>query len=163
MAVKNTAVGDSTGRNVITGSNNTYIGDFVGFLAGDESNTIRIGHRSNGNGSLECYIGGLFNNFQPLGDTVVQVTIDLANDRLGWDHGPNQGGSAHVQRSESLPGMRPQYQAMLNGKIEKLEATVAQQQKQIETLTAQLTEQATQIQKVSAQLAAASPSVADLK
>ena len=57
---------------------------------------------------------------------------------------------------------------MLNGKvgkIEKLEATVAQQQKQIETLTAQLKEQAetftaklkeqaTQIQKVSAQIEA---------
>ena len=48
--------------------------------------------------------------------------------------------------------MRPQYQAMLNGKIEKLEATVAQQQKQIEALTAQLREQAAQIQKVSAQV-----------
>jgi uncharacterized coiled-coil protein SlyX len=49
---------------------------------------------------------------------------------------------------------------MLNGKVgkvEKLEATVAQQQKQIETLTAQLKEQATQIQKVSAQLEASKP------
>ena len=49
--------------------------------------------------------------------------------------------------------------AMLNEKVEKLQATVAQQQatvaqqqKQIETLTAQLREQAAQIQKVSAQL-----------
>jgi len=41
---------------------------------------------------------------------------------------------------------------MLNDKVEKLQATVAQQQKQIETLTAQLKEQASQIQKVSAQL-----------
>jgi len=41
---------------------------------------------------------------------------------------------------------------MLNDKVEKLQATVAQQQKQIETLTAQLKEQATQIQKVSAQV-----------
>ena len=44
---------------------------------------------------------------------------------------------------------------MLNGevgKVEKLEAKVAQQQKQIETLTAQLREQAAQIQKVSAQV-----------
>jgi len=40
----------------------------------------------------------------------------------------------------------------MNGKVEKLEATVAQQQKQIATLTAQLSEQATQIDKVSAQL-----------
>jgi uncharacterized coiled-coil protein SlyX len=54
------------------------------------------------------------------------------------------------------------------GKIEKLEATLAQQQKQIETLTAQLRtqsetftaqlkEQATKIQKVSAQLEVSKP------
>ena len=65
---------------------------------------------------------------------------------------------------------------MLNDKVEKLQATVSQQQKQMaqqqkqietltaelreqaETFTAQLKEQATQIQKVSAQLATASPS-----
>jgi uncharacterized coiled-coil protein SlyX len=38
---------------------------------------------------------------------------------------------------------------MLNDKVEKLQATVAQQQKQIENLAAQLKEQAAQIQKVS--------------
>jgi septal ring factor EnvC (AmiA/AmiB activator) len=79
--------------------------------------------------------------------------------------------SAPQRRSASgAPTQRP---AILNGKVgkvEKLEATVAQQQKQIgqqhkqietltaqlreqaETFTAQLKEQATQIQKVSAQL-----------
>ena len=36
---------------MITGFNNTYIGDFVGTLAPDESNTIRIGDLSNGNGA----------------------------------------------------------------------------------------------------------------
>jgi uncharacterized coiled-coil protein SlyX len=41
---------------------------------------------------------------------------------------------------------------MLNDKVEKLEARVAQQRKQIEVLTTQLKEQAVQIQKVSAQL-----------
>jgi multidrug resistance efflux pump len=41
---------------------------------------------------------------------------------------------------------------MLNLKVEKLQATVAEQHKQIETLTAELKEQAAQIQKVSAQL-----------
>jgi hypothetical protein len=174
----NTAIGDSTGRNLITGFNNTYIGDFVGALAGDESNTIRIGDVSNGNGSgsLQCYIGGIFNNFQPVGGSVVLVTLDRADDHLGWDFGPSQGGSAPVQRSapqrRSAPGVPTQRPAMLDGKVgkvEKLEAMVAQQQKQIETLTAQLREQAqtftaqlkeqaTQIQKVSAQLATASPS-----
>ena len=46
---------------------------------------------------------------------------------------------------------------MLNDKVEKLQATVAQQQTQIEILTAQLKEQATKIQKVSAQLEASKP------
>ena len=162
----NTAVGESAGQNLITGFNNTYIGDFVGFLAADESNTIRIGDLSNGNGagSLECFIGGIFNNFQPVGRTVVEVTLDLADDRLGWDVGPIQRGSAPAPRGapqprsrQQLPAARPQHQTMLNHKVEKLQATVAQQQKQIETLTAQLREQAAQIQKVSAQLEASKP------
>jgi uncharacterized coiled-coil protein SlyX len=41
---------------------------------------------------------------------------------------------------------------MLNQKVDQLQATVTEQQKQIETLTSQLREQAAQIQKVSAQL-----------
>ena len=41
--------------------------------------------------------------------------------------------------------------------VQKLEATVAQQQKEIKALTANLTEQASQIQKVSAQLEASKP------
>ena len=157
---------------MITGFNNTYVGDLVGTLAADESDTIRIGDVSNGNGagSLECYIGGIFNNFQPVGGSVVVVTLDRADDHLGWDFGPSQGGSAPVQRStpqrRSAPGVPTQRLAMFDGKVgkvEKLEAMVAQQQGQIETLTVQLREQAqtftaklkdqaTQIQKVSSQL-----------
>jgi hypothetical protein len=169
---ENTAVGTGAGRNVITGINNTYVGDFVGTLASDESDTIRIGDVSNGNGagSLECYIGGIFNNFQPVGGSVVVVTLDRTDDHLGWDFGPSQSGSQSVQRNapqrRSVPGVPMQPPAMLDGKVgkvEQLEAMIAQQQKQIETLTAQLreqaqtftaqfNEQATQIQKVSAQL-----------
>jgi len=167
---ENTAVGTGAGQNVIAGLNNTYVGDFVGTLAADESDTIRIGDVSNGNGSLECYIGGIFNNFQPVGGSVVVVTLDRADDHLGWDFGPSQGGSGPVQRStpqrRRAPGVPTQRPAVLDGKVgkvEKLEVMVAQQQKQIETLTvqlreraqtftAQLKQQAAQIQKVSAQL-----------
>jgi septal ring factor EnvC (AmiA/AmiB activator) len=74
------------------------------------------------------------------------------------------------QRRGAL-GMPPQHPGMRDGKvgkIEKLEATVAQQQKRIQNLTAQLRqqaetftaklkEQATQIQKVSAQIEARKP------
>src|SRR5438552_8025419 len=163
---ENTAVGTGAGPNVIAGVNNTYVGDFVGTLAADESNTIRIGDLSeNGFGSAACFIGGIFNNFQPVGGSVVEVTLDLANDKLGWDVGPNnQGFSAPAPRGapqprsrQQLPGARPQRQAMLNDKVEKLQATVAQQQKQIETLTAQLREQAAQIQNISAQIEVSKP------
>ena len=178
---------------MITGFNNTYVGDFIGSCVDtvcsgpvpDESSTIRIGDLSeNGSGSAECYIGGIFNNFQPVGGTVVEVTLDLANDHLGWDIGPNQSApsvpsrSAPGRRAPGAPAQRParpEHQAMLNDKVEKLQATVAQQQKQgaqqqkqIETLTAQLKEQAVQfttqlkeqaaqIQKVSAQLEMGKP------
>ena len=175
---ENTAVGKGAGQNVITGFNNSYVGGFVGTLAGDESDTSRIGDVSNGNGagSLECYIGGIWKNTQPVGGNVVVVTLDLDNDHLGYDAGVSRGGSTPVQRSapqrRSAPDLPTQRPAMFDGKVgkvEKLEATLAQQQKQIETLTAQITEQAqtftaqlkeqaTQIQKVSVQLAAASPS-----
>jgi hypothetical protein len=182
---ENTAVGTGAGQNVINGFNNTYVGDFVGTLAPDESSTIRIGDLSNGNGSgsLACFIGGIFNNFQPVGGSVVEVTIDLATDELGWDVGPSQRGSAPAApRSAPLrriaPGAPAQRSAMLNGKVgkvEKLEATVAQlkfavakqeatilqqkkdfqaivshQQKRIDALTAGL-------EKVSAQLEASKP------
>ena len=48
---ENTVVGTGAGQNVITGFNNTYLGDLVGTFAADESNTIRIGDVSNGNGA----------------------------------------------------------------------------------------------------------------
>ena len=103
---------------------------------------------------------GIFANFQPVnGTNIVQVTLNLNDDHLGWDFGASQSGSAPAPRGapqprsrQQLPAARPQHQAMLNDKVEKLQATVAQQQKQIETLTAQLREQAEQIHKVSAQL-----------
>ena len=151
----NTVVGTFAGDNLFAGVNNTYVGYLAGALAPDESNTIRIGDITNeSGGSLECFIGGIFNNFQPVnGDNVVQVTLNLDDDHLGWDFGLNQSGSAPAP--PAAPQLRgrpePQHQAM-NDKVKKLEATVAQQQKQIETLTAQLKEQAAQIQKVSADL-----------
>ena len=174
---ENTIVGASSGQEILTGFNNTYLGNFVGTGAGDESSTIRINDVSGGN-AQECFIGGIFNNFQPVnGTTIVQVTLDLTNDHLGWDMGPNQARpsvpsrGAPAKRGVPQPAGRaqapampqrpssPQRQAMLNDKVEKLQAMVAQQQardaqqqKQIETLTAQLKEQATQIQKVSAEV-----------
>ena len=65
-------------------------GNFVGTDADDEDSTIRIGDLSNGNGagSLQCYIGGICNNPQPVGGSVVVVTLDLNDDHLGYDPAP---------------------------------------------------------------------------
>jgi hypothetical protein len=163
----NTVVGAGAGPNLAAGFNNTYVGQFVGNHNGtpipDENLTIRIADSSSdGFGSAACYIGGIFNNFQPVnGTTVVQVTLDLTNDHLGWDSGPSQGGSppALPHRNAPQPRVRPQpqHQTTLNDKVEKLQATVAQQQKGMEVPTAQLKEQAAQIEKASAQLEASKP------
>ena len=156
---ENTAGGTGAGPNLINGFNDTYIGNFVGSVGNipDEDSTIRIGDIStNGFGSADCFIGGIFNNPQPVGGNVVVVTLNLDTDQLGF--APNAGGAPTApNRTAPQPRVRPQPQHAdgLNGrvgKVEKLEATVAQQQKQIETLTAQLREQAAQIQNVSAQL-----------
>jgi uncharacterized coiled-coil protein SlyX len=162
---ENTAVGTGSGPNIILGFNNTYVGDFVGTLAPDESSTIRIGDLSNGNGagSLACFIGGIFNNFQPVGGTVVEVTLDLADDELGWDVGPSNKGGTPPAAPRSAPGRRAaptapaqrptsKKEAMLNDRVDKLQVVVQIQQKQITALTAQLKQQSTQIDKVSAQL-----------
>jgi Tfp pilus assembly protein FimV len=61
------------------------------------------------------------------------------------------------QRRSDAPTRRPTTINGKVGKVEKLEATVAQQQKQLETLTAELRKQAAQIEKVSAQLEANKP------
>ena len=156
----------AAGPNLVTGFNNTYIGNFVGSLAGtpDESDTIRIGDISNGNGagSVACYIGGIWNNPQPVGGSVVVVTLNTDTDELGIDTALGRSGELPApHRSAPQPRVRPDSSnhAMLNQKVEQLQATVtqqqatvAQQQKQIEALTTQLREQAAQIQKVSAQL-----------
>jgi len=162
---ENTGVGAGVGPNLANGFNNTYLGNFVGTDADDEDGTIRIGDLSNGNGagSLACYIGGIWNNPQSVGGSVVVVTLDLDTDELGYDASAARSDSAPAAPSRSIPQPRvrpqPGNHAMLNQKVEQLQATVtqqqatvAQQQKQIETLTAQLREQAAQIQKVSAQL-----------
>jgi len=60
--------------------------------------------------------------------------------------------STPLRRGVPAAPHRPTMPDFKLGKVEKLEATVAQQQGQIETLTVQLKEQAAQIQKVSAQV-----------
>ena len=143
----NTVVGYSSGQNLTAGFENIYVGDTIGHFspAGiNEVNTMRIGDLTGFNGITQTFVGGIANSPQVWnGVTVCQVTVDFFG-HLGVDCvNPNNPNAAPAS---------PQRQGMLNDKVEKLQATVTQQQKQIEALTARLGEQAAQIQKVSAQL-----------
>ena len=182
----NTAVGFAAGQATIAGFDNIYLGDTAGTLdltgaavPAGENSTIRIGSLFT---NSQCFIGGIATHPQVWnGVTVCQVTVN-GFGQLGVDCvNPNNPGATPASpgapvphsapQTRSAPPLvpnRPQRQAMLNDKVEKLQATVAQQQKQIETLTAQLKEQAAQftaqlkeqaaqIQKVSAQLEMGKP------
>ena len=146
----NTAIGAATGENQTTGHNNVYIGQ-GSFGAAGESNT--------------CYIQGIANSSIPTGNAAF-VFVDTTSGKLATVLTDANGNRVTLPISQSQlqaappgqPKAAPERyfedgrQAMLNLKVEKLEARGAQQDKQIETLTAQLKEQAAQIQKVSAQL-----------
>ena len=95
-----------------------------------------------------CYIGGI------AGATVAVDAVPVFVDATGH-LGTVVAGSKGTSPLPRGKGVQPQ--AMLNGKVEKLQTMVAEQRKQIETLTAQFKEQAAQIQKVSAQLEASKP------
>ena len=138
-------MGYLSGQNLTAGFENIYIGDSIGHFGGvsaTEGNTIRIGDLSGFNGITQTFVGGIANSPQVWnGVTVCQVTVD-GFGHLGYDCvNPSNPGATPAS---------PQRQAMLNNKVEKLQATVAQ-------LTKQLKEQAAQIQKVSAQLETSKP------
>jgi hypothetical protein len=166
--ILNTAVGALAGFNYTGGeTGNIVIGalsrikGFVG-VAGD-NNTIRIGDNllPTDFPTPQCFIGGVA-AFPQVWDgiTVCQVTVDFVG-HLGVDclNPDNPRAVPVAPGTPSAAGAHRQNNAMLNDKVEKLEASnaelrpmVAQQAKAMEVLTTQLKEQAAQIQKVSAQL-----------
>ena len=74
---------------MVTGFNNTYVGNFVGTVGGIADERRYDPHRRHldgtGSGPAACFIGGIFNNPQPVGGNVVVVTLDLDTDQLGFD------------------------------------------------------------------------------
>jgi hypothetical protein len=153
----NTAIGNLALQNS-QGSDNVALGRLAGTGITTANNNIVIGHGSgvsttNGQVDDSCYIGNIVGAGVDAGTAAV-VFVDQ-DGKLGTTALPNSG---------ALPGAQPQAipqstkpDTVLNRKVEKLQATVAQQEKQIEILTTQLKEQAAQIQKVSAQLEVRKP------
>jgi hypothetical protein len=147
--IGNTAVGDDA-LGGSAGSFNVAVGDGAGSAITTGSNIIAIGTNVSGVdsdlGELDdsCYIGNIAGQPVSASNFVGIVGVD-SDGKLGTFAMDANGNKVPVS---SLIGT--QKQAMVNRKIEELQATVAQ-------LMAQLKEQAAQIQKVSAQLEMSKP------
>ena len=169
----NTALGDEAGSNLIDGEGNIYIGAAVQAGATGEFEFIRIGDDTAFTFPYDTFIAGIFNRAVDAG-TAQAVFVD-ATGKLGTlaVNGIGNKGAPRAVPQRLQPhaiGQDPK-QAMLNRKVEKQQATIAElkstiaqqqkqlekQQKQMEIVTAQLKAQAAQIQKVSAQIQLSRP------
>jgi len=132
-----------------TGFHNTALGASAGFDISVGNNINVIGYNQSGiDGTLgevdnSTYISNIFDQEVP-GAGAFMVFID-SSGKLGTTLVDANGNKVSIPASQAS---KPQ--AMLNRKVEELQATVAQ-------LTQQLKEQAAQIQKVSAQLEMSKP------
>jgi hypothetical protein len=159
----NAALGSGTLQGVTTGENNTGLGRHAGNAITEGSNNVCVGFDSGtavttGNGIITIGpVNGVHSIFGQVDDrtyivnildaavdagTVQAVYVD-ADGRLGTFLA-TAGPESSIPRP-TAPKANPDAQAMLNRKVEALEATVAE-------LKVQLKEQVAQIQKVSAQL-----------
>jgi hypothetical protein len=166
----NVAVGDLALTNLTSGHFNTAIGAAAGFLQTSGHNNVYIGQGSFGvdGENNTCYIQGIAGSSIPTANAsfvfvdantasatfgkLATVLVDADGNRVTVPISQSQLQAAPQGQPKASHAAEDGRQAMLNLKVEKLQATVAQQHKQIETLTVQLKEQAAQIQKVSAQL-----------
>jgi hypothetical protein len=155
----NTAIGNLALDANTSGSNNVALGRHAGDGITTVNNNIVIGHLSGvhsrfGQVSDRCFIQNIYG--APVDDSggVGRFVLIDPDGRLGTVflpiNGIDQGGFSPGSKQVIPQAATPD--TALNGKVEKLKATVAQQEKQIKGLTAQLKEQAALIQKVSAQV-----------
>jgi hypothetical protein len=167
---RNTAVGAGALENANGGNDNTAVGEIAGLGISTHSNIIAIGSGVSGVDSAlgevdnACYIGNIHG--APVSNATIAFVFVDASGKLGTVAVDASGNKVTIPGLPSLPGanapqavpqrVQPQAvspdpkEAMLNRKVEELQATVARQQKQIDTLSAGL-------QKVSAQLEVSKP------
>lgn len=158
----NTAIGNLALSNNQTTNDHVCVGRLAGSGLTTANNNVIIGHFSGvhpdpafGQISDRCFIDNIHGAPVSSGFDPQPVMVD-STGRLGTfvlaAGAKDPGGFfRHGAPRPALPQSTTPDTA-LNHKVEKLQATVAQQKKQIEILATQLKEQAAQIQKVSAQL-----------
>jgi hypothetical protein len=151
----NTALGNLTLNSNVSTSNHVAVGRLAGSGITTANNNIIIGHLSGvhsvfGQVSDRCFIDNIFG--APVSLATASLVLIDSDGRLGTFtvDGPDPGGFFPKGVHPPTQANPDAHQAMMNRKVEALEATVAQ-------LTAQLKEQAAQIQKVSAQLEVSKP------
>jgi hypothetical protein len=161
---QNTALGDDA-LLLNTGSSHTCVGKNAGNGITTVDNNIIIGHLSGvhsrfGQVSDRCFIDNIYGAPVDNSGGIARIVYVDPDGRLGTTlvavAGTDTGGFFPLPAPRQT-APETEKEATLNLKVEKLQATVGQQQKQIETLTTQLREQAAQIQKVSAQLEVSKP------
>jgi hypothetical protein len=162
--VDNTAIGNLALDLSDHGSEHVCVGRHAGdAITGTSSNIIVLGHGSGVDGTLgqvdnSCYIDNIIGADIPMAEAFF-VFVD-SSGKLGTNLVAADGSRVAIPASSLQDFMRqgspqavpqpqrqanPDAQAMLNRKVEELEATVAD-------LRTQLKDQAAQIQKVSAQV-----------
>jgi hypothetical protein len=152
-ASSNVAVGDNAGLNITTGGENTLIGKDTGLNLDTLTGNIYIGVRAGCSVDEVAFIRIGEPTPPVVYDTFIQGIQDRAVSAAANPHFVlvDDNGKLGTVAANEIGGKTAQHQAMLNEflkehvKVEELQATVAQQQKQIEALTAGL-------QKVSAQI-----------
>ncbi len=142
-------MGAEAGSNLISGEGNIYIGAKVPAVGTGEFEFIRIGNDTAFTFPYDTFIAGIQNRAVSAAANPHFVLVDdngklgtVSVNEIGIKTKQLQGVPQRVQPQAIGPDPK---QAMLNRKVEQLQATVARQQKQIDALSAGL-------QKVSAQL-----------
>jgi hypothetical protein len=151
----NTAIGDLALMSSETTSDNVCVGREAGSGITTADNNIIIGHHSGvhsvfGEESDRCFIDNIFG--APVSAATAAIVMVDSDGRLGT---VTAEGPAKGIRPQAIPDATKQ--VTLNLKVQKLQATIMQQQQQIDALTAQLKENAAQIQKANAQLEMSKP------
>jgi hypothetical protein len=154
----NTAMGDDALDECIDGSENVALGDEAGTGIVHGTNIIAIGESVSGVSSVfgevndSCYIGNISGAEVDINTAaIVLVDADGKLGTMGVDANGNRTivplkGANPPQAVPQRKDPKTEKQASLNLEVEKLQALVAQQQKQIEALTAGLEKVSTQLE-----------------